>query len=226
MKKIILRLLIITVFLLQSGVVAAVTPTSTVDKQIQNFKDKIANKVAEMQKKDQKAVAGIIESISTETISFKTPDEKIIEGKISEATTTFYQISSLGNKEIKLSDLKKGDYIIASGLISGDSITVSYIYVDERYFVNSGKITEINKEDYYIKVITSEKNNFTVDVETYTKVKILNIKSLEIEKSGFSKFKEGDSVHIVYKITGEEKEQNRFSAQTILIIPQEYFISN
>lgn len=238
MKKITLELLIIIAFLLQSGVAIAITPTSSpsgtliptstsaVDKQIQNFKDKIANKVAEMQKKDQKAIAGTIQSISTETISFKTPDEKTIEGKISEATTTFYQISTQGNKEIKQSDLKKGDYIIANGLINGDSITANYIYVDKRYFVNSGKIIEINKQDYFVKVLSSEKDNFTLDIETYTKVKMLNIKSLEIEKSGFSKLKEGDSIHFIYKKTGEEKEQNRFSAQTILVIPQEFFTSN
>jgi hypothetical protein len=45
-----------------------------------------------------------------------------------------------------------------------------------------------------------------------------------MEKSGFSKIKEGDTVHFVVKKTGEEKELNRYSAQKILVIPQEFFI--
>lgn len=166
----------------------------------------------------------MIEKISSESIAFITNDDKTIDGKISEATTTFYQILSSGKKEIKLSDLEKGDFIIASGLISGDSITATYIYKDDRYIVKSGKITEINKDSYYLKILTSEKDNLIVDIETYSKIKIINIKNLEIEKTGFSKLKEGDSVHFVYKITDQEKEKNRFSCLTLLVIPQEYFI--
>ena len=44
-----------------------------------------------------------------------------------------------------------------------------------------------------------------------------------MERIGFSKIKEGDSVHFVFKISGDEKN-NEYSADKILVIPQEYFI--
>lgn len=52
---------------------------------------------------------------------------------------------------------------------------------------------------------------------------MVNIKTLDLERVGFSKVKEGDTVHFVVKKTGEEKN-NSYSAIKILIIPQEYFI--
>ncbi|MDO9027431.1 MAG: hypothetical protein Q7U68_01010, partial [Candidatus Roizmanbacteria bacterium] len=63
-----------------------------------------------------------------------------------------------------------------------------------------------------------------------TKQFIVNIKTLEIERVGFSKIKEGDTVHFVVKKTGNPLRQladggnNNYSAIKILIIPQEYFI--
>ncbi|EKE14431.1 MAG: hypothetical protein ACD_12C00509G0001 [uncultured bacterium] len=52
---------------------------------------------------------------------------------------------------------------------------------------------------------------------------MINIKTLLKETIGFSKLKEGDTVHFVVKKTGTEKN-NEYSAYKILVIPQEYFI--
>lgn len=90
--------------------------------------------------------------------------------------------------------------------------------------MKSGKITEVNKDDYYIKVITSTKDTITLDIENATSMTMMDIKSLEAAKVGFSKLKEGDTIHFTVKRTGDEKEQNRYSAERLLIIPQEYFL--
>ncbi len=200
------------------------SPTSKIDKQIQNLKEKVANKVAEINKKDKKAYSGTIIRIEGDTIFFINREDTEMEAKTDDILSKFYVISGSSAKEVKRSDFKIKDYIIVSGVLSGKSITVNSVYKDENFFVKTGKISEINKTDYYLKVVTSDKDNLTIDIETYTKIKLLNIKSLEIEKSGFTKMKEGDTVHLVYKKPIDDKEQNRFSAQTILIIPQEYFI--
>ena len=99
----------------------------------------------------------------------------------------------------------------------------SSIFVDESYIVESGKITEVNKDSYSVKVMNSAKEIFTLDVEFYTKQLILNIKTLELERTGFSKIKEGDYAHFVVK-RGININDNKYSVQKILIIPQEYFI--
>ncbi|EKE14390.1 MAG: hypothetical protein ACD_12C00530G0001 [uncultured bacterium] len=102
-------------------------------------------------------------------------------------------------------------------------ITANVVLIDENFLVDSGKITEINKESYNIKVLTSDKNTYSLDIETGTKQYMVNIKTLLRETIGFSKLKEGDTVHFVVKKTGKEKNNN-YSAVKILIIPQEYFI--
>jgi hypothetical protein len=53
---------------------------------------------------------------------------------------------------------------------------------------------------------------------------MLNSKTGEIEKTGFSKIKEADVIHFVVKKSSEEKEKNRYPTSKILIIPQEYFV--
>ena len=105
-----------------------------------------------------------------------------------------------------------------------NTITANYIYQDEEYIVKSGKVTEINKTDYFIKVLSLEKDNYTLDFETYSQTEMLNVKTYEIEKTGFSKIKETDVVHFVLKKASGGREVNRYSIIKILVIPQEYFV--
>jgi hypothetical protein len=199
------------------------TSSGTLDKEVQDLKDKVANKVAELRQKDRKAVSGIISGVKGTTISIKSSDDVEYEIKIDDTLTKYYQVTS-SKKEIKLTDLKKDDYIIVTGPILDKSVTANTIYRDEQYIIKSGKITEVNKDDYYVKVITPTKDNYTLDIENRTIQYLMDIKTLDQNKVGFSKFKEGDVVHFIAKRTGKETEANRYSAEKIIIIPQEYFI--
>lgn len=191
------------------------------DKEIQNLKDKIASKVAELKQLNQKALAGRITKIATASVSILGNDDKPYNVKNDEALTKIYQISGSTKDEIKLSDLKVGNYIIVTGPVAGSEITANYVYRDQQFLVNSGRITEVNKDDYYLKVITTDKEEFTLDIEAITSQLMLNINNLEVERTGFSKIKEGDTIHFIYQKTGEEKETNRYPAHKILIIAQE-----
>ena len=133
------------------------------------------------------------------------------------------EINRLQKKEIKADDIAKNDYVIVSGVVADNIITANVVLIDENFLVDSGKITEINKDSYNVKVSTSDKNIYSLDIETYTKQYIMNIKTLNLERIGFSKVKEGDTVHFVVKKIFSEKNNN-YLAIKILIIPQEYFI--
>jgi len=87
-----------------------------------------------------------------------------------------------------------------------------------------GRVTEIDSVNYTLKLMTPEKENYNLDIESSTKQSILNIKTLDVEKSGFSKIKEGDMIHFVVKKTAYEQKDNSYSAIKILTIPQEFFI--
>ncbi len=193
------------------------------EQQIKQLKDKIATKVAEINEKNNRAISGIITSIKDKSIVFKN-DENSYEGKTDETITKYFRISGNKKTELKFADLKKGDYILVNGLVNDSKIDANFIYVDESYLVKTGKVSEVNSDNYYLKVVTNEKENYTLDIESYTKRQMLNIKTLQLETIGFSKIKEGDTIHFVIKAGTDTAEKNRFSAQKILIIPQEFFI--
>ncbi len=231
MKKKLILILIIFIFLpsIVFAVVSTETPTinkstsSTIDDQsIKKLKENIANKVEEIRKKNNRIISGNIKEIKDD--SFKIESDKTYLIKIQDTgLTTFYKITSGQQKEINKKDFNVGDYVIVSGLIDGSTITANSIFKDEQYLIVSGKIVEINRDNYYLKLVTSAKINYLINIETYTKQYLLNIKILEKERIGFSKLKEGDFVHVVIKIN-ERKDKNEYSAERLLVIPQEYFL--
>lgn len=201
---------------------ASSSPTVVVDKEIQQLKDKIANKVSEIRKKNNKAVSGFVVSNDGKMMKIDNNGEEN-QVKFDETLTKYFRIIGTQKKEIKTDDIVKNDYVIITGIVADNIITANVVLVDENFLVDSGKITEIDKENYSIKVLTSDKNTYNLDIQTITKQYMINIKTLLPETIGFSKLKEGDTVHFVVKKTGGEKNNN-YSAIKILIIPQEYFI--
>lgn len=201
---------------------ASSSPTIVVDKDVQQLKDKIANKVLEIRKQNNKAVSGFVEKIDLNSMKLNNSIE-VKQVKFDDTLTKIFRISGTSKKEIKTDDISKDDYVIVSGVVADNVITANVVLIDENFLVNSGKITEINKENYNIKVSTSDKNTYSLDIESSTKQYLINIKTLSREVIGFSKLKEGDTVHFVVKKTGQEKNDN-YSATKILVIPQEYFI--
>jgi hypothetical protein len=207
------------------SVVASSSPTIEVDKDIQQLKDKVANKVSEIRKENNKAVSGFITNIEGSLIKLSNNGE-INQVKIDDTLTKFFKVLGTTKKEIKNSDLSKDDYAIVSGVVTDNIITANVVLIDENFLVDSGKITEINKDNYSIKVLTSDKNTYNLDIESSTKQYMIDIKTLAIEKVGFSKLKEGDTVHFVIKKGAKPPagDNNNYSAYKILLIPQEYFI--
>lgn len=219
MKKILLILLIAGFILGRqiSAQTATISPSD--EKDIKAFKDKIANVI----KKSNKALSGLVTSNDGNVIKLKGGDNTVYEVKLDNELTKYFKISKASKKEIKADDISKDDYIIVTGVLTDKSIAANSIFIDESYIVGSGRITEVDKDNYSVKVINSAKETFTLDVETSTKQLILDIKTLEIGQMGFSKIKEGDYAHFVVK-RGIDIKDNKYSAQKILIIPQEYFI--
>jgi ribosome maturation factor RimP len=200
-------------------------PTSAVTKDVQDLKDKLATKVAELRKQNQKAVSGIIQEINTKTITIKDADDKSVQVKLDDVLTRAFDINGVVKKEIKVDTLKKGDYIIIAGPATDNTVTANAIYRDQQYLVGSGKITEVNKTDFTLRVATEDKENLTIDVDNKSRRFLVDSRTLAKEVIGFTKIKEGDTVHYVLTKTGQEKVKDRYPALRIVIIPQEYFIA-
>ena len=177
---------------------ASASPTTVVDRDIQQLKDKIANKVSEIRKKNNKAISGFVLSNDGNKMKINNNGEEN-QVKFDDTLTKYFKITGAQKKEIKVDDIKKNDYAIVRGGGGGNIITANVVLIDENFLVDSGKITEINKDNYNVKVLTSDKNTYSLDFETNTKQFMVNIKTLDLERVGFSKVKEGDTVHFVVK---------------------------
>jgi hypothetical protein len=171
---------------------ASISPTVVVDKDIQQLKDKIANKVSEIRKQNNRAISGFVTNIDGDNMKLSTVGE-VKQVKFDDSLTKVFKVLGTTKKEVKKEDVSKNDYVIASGVVTDNIITANVVLIDENFVADSGKITEINKEDYNIKVLTTDKSTYSLDIETTTKQYMVNIKTLLSEAIGFSKLKEGDS---------------------------------
>lgn len=218
------------VFAQDSGISTTATSSATPDDiNSRKLIEKVANKVAEERKKDQKAVSGVIQSIKDSLITvsgYEGFEKKIFQVNVDTSFNQIFSVSTGVKKEIKMSDLKPNDYIIATGPLLDKVILANSVYLDDRYVVKSGTIIEINSTNFYFVVMTPDKSEYSIDVESSTKQYMMNIKTMEIELTGFSKIKEGDTVHFV-GILPEGKEPTgkiNITGKKYVVIPQEYFI--
>jgi ribosomal protein S17 len=200
------------------------SPTGEVeDTAIEKLKEKVANKVTEIRRKNNKALAGTVLSKAGASFKIKTNDDQEYEIKLDDALTKYFRILGTKKQEIKQDDIEVDDYIIVTGVSSDKTITANTVFVDERFLVISGKISQVDKENYTLSIVTTAKEEIDLDIENTTRQSMINIKTHEPEASGFTKIKEGDTIHFVVSRPLNSKEKN-YSAKKVLIIPQEYFL--
>lgn len=195
------------------------TKTSVLDKEVESLKEKIANQVSEL-KKGGTVVAGTINSIGKDTIEVSGEASKIYKIAIDDTVTSFNQIKGSSKSEIELSDLEKGDYIFVSGPLVESTVTANGIYKDTPYIVGSGQITAVDTDAVTMDIVSTDKAELTIDISSKIRPKIMDSKTLEIERTTLAKIKAGDTIHYVVSSTDDE---NSVSAVSLLVIPQEYF---
>ncbi len=193
-------------------------------KDIRDLKTKLEEKVAQLQQTNKKAISGVVSSLSKNSIRITSADSTQYTVKIDEVLTKLFSINGTVKKEVKIDDYSKGDYIIAAGPQTDNTVNANYIYRDQQYIVGTGKIVEVDSGNFLIKIVNSAKETLTIDIQTKTTQLLFDSKTNETEKVGFSKIKEGDTIHYVLIKKGTEKEANRYDALRTLIIPQEFFI--
>ena len=230
MKHLILFLLAIMVFV--GGAYASSNEDkndsaseSAATEEVKELKEKIANKVGQLQKKNQKAVSGMVTTIGSSSLVVLQNNGKKTTVTLDKELTKLYTITGTAKRERDIEELEEGDFIIVAGPQTGDEVIANVIYIDEQYIVFAGRVIATNATDFSLELVTPEQETYTIDVETNTKRLLIDSKTLSSEVIGFSKIKEGDVAHVVAK-KGSDKDaqQNKFSAARIVILPQEYFI--
>lgn len=202
--------IIIAISLLISGAVQAATPTATPSSQINDLKERLATKVAELRQTQKKAIAGIVKETALSTFTVETPgsDMKI---ERTDEITVFQQIKGK-RTTLTTDDIEKGDFVVVFGdLDTGlDLLNAKIVFIQSKPLERAaGVVTDIDRKAFTAEVKTPEGQQYTIDIEKTTNILQLT-KDKGLVKGGFSKLVVGSTVHIVG--TAVPKKERRISA--------------
>lgn len=182
-------------------------------KQINDLKDRLATKVAELRQLQRKAIFGTVKAVSTSTatIETKTKDVKI------ELTDDIKIAQIIKGTRTKLTadNLDKGDQVAVFGEFDTtlDLLKAKVIFIQAAPTQRiAGIVTDVTKADYTVTVKTPEGKSYIVDIETVTKIAVWTA-DRGIAKGGFSKVTVGDTIHVIGMAA---KKDDRVSAGRIL----------
>lgn len=196
------------------------SPTkSTVDK-IQEIKDKVASRVAELKKEKLSAISGTLKS-SSEAALVLVVDGADYTVQLDEEAKVYSVSNALRKSEKKLTDIEKNTHLSVVGTIDKEEKTaIAKVIVEKTPALSLiGSVSEVSSKDGTIMINSTDNKTFTVDIEVSTKSNAYDIKSGELVKVGLSKIETGSKIH-VYGTSGESEE--RITASRILILPKEF----
>lgn len=194
---------------------AKTMPTATESAQLNELKERLATKVAQLRTVVRKAVYGTIKavSITQATIETKTKDIKI------ELTddVRVAQIRSGKRTALTVEDLEARDAITVFGTYDEtlDLLKAQAIFIEPSAAMvrAAGTVADIDREEFTLTINTKEGRTITVDIERTTKTTTWS-KEGGLAKGGFSKIAVGDTVHVVG--TSAPKSENRITAARVL----------
>lgn len=199
------------------------TPSATIAPDLEKIKEKVAEKVQEL-KKNERSYAGIITRKDDDEWEIESLTGEKSKISIDGSLTGFYSVSGKTVKEIKQEEMKEKDYVFVTGPMIDDAVTANAVYKYAPSLVFSGKITSVDSAAFVVKVLGLDKTTYDIDIERSTSQQMMNIKTLQFEKIGFSKLKEGDTIHVAVQADLADPKKTKFSAVRILVIPNEYFM--
>lgn len=192
------------------------TDASDASKKLDDLKERLATKVAQLRQTERRAIYGSVKSKSVTSLSIETKTKDI---KI-ELTDDIKIAQYIKGKRTVLTvdDIDKGDILT----VFGDYDSAIDLLKAKRIFIQnalpkrvSGTISAIDKTDFTVTVVTFDNQTSIIDIEKDTRINGWT-KEKGIVKTGFSKIAIGDTVHIVG--TPAQKKDNRVSAIRIVSI--------
>ncbi|MBI5448765.1 hypothetical protein HY948_00370 [Candidatus Gottesmanbacteria bacterium] len=187
---------------------------STNQKQLNDLKDRLATKVAELRQLQRKAISGTVKTVSASTATIETATKDIKIELLDDIAIA--QVIKGTRTKLTIDKLEKGDQVVVFGEFDAtlDLLRAKAIFIESALPQRiAGTVVETKKTDYTITVKTPEGKQYTVDIETITKISAWT-SDKGMTKAGFSKLTSGDSVHVIG--TPVAKKEDRLSALRIL----------
>ena len=214
--------IIIAVFLLISEPVLAVnsdtsssaSATTTAPAKIEELKERLATKVAELKQIQKKAIFGTIKYVSVSSATIETAVNEI---KI-DLTDNIKIVDIQKDKRTSLTpdDLVKGDTVTVFGDYDATiDLLQAKVIIRENPLPKrvSGIISDINKKEYTVTLNTPSGQTYIIDIENTTAMRSFD-KNKGIVKGGFSKLIKGETVQVIGNAV--PKTDNRISAARFL----------
>lgn len=183
--------------------------------QINSLKEKVASKVAELKLVEKQGIIGAVEEVEGNKI---TAVDLNNETRIIDVDELTKFSSPSAKASFGISDITKGTTLGVIGLYNKQSKRILARFVDvitvPQYI--SGAISDIDKANYTVTVLSDDQNKTIVDIENFTKISSYTDDN-DITKSGFSKLTVGDRVYTVGYPNKNEK--HRITGTRILVFP-------
>ena len=189
-------------------------PGDTLTKEITNLKEKIASRVAELKLVEKRGIIGIVSEVKDTqfTLTDSKGDTRFVD--VDELT----KFSGTDSKStFGISDIKKGMSLAILGRYNKQSerLLARFVKQISQPIFLSGRVTEIDSEDFSFVIKDKDGKTTNIDVENLTKTKSYT-KEDGLIKAGFSKINTGDSV--VLSGFPDKKDPSRIVATRILIL--------
>lgn len=195
---------------------AQTTSPKAEGQQVEDLKDRLATKVAELAVSEPRAFNGIIKSTSLTSLVIETTN-KTLKIELTDDITA-YKLTGTKKQTIKTDDLKAQMNVTVIGQYDTtlELLKAKVIYVEPEIPMSvAGRIKDINQKGFSLKITTASGTDFTVDYEKLTKATINNLTG-ESVKVGFSKIP-SDKLAIITGTRNEDDDQ-RISADRIFIL--------
>ena len=217
------RVLALTPTPIKSGPTTSPVPSTTsVEKdktlidQINNLKEKVASKVAELKLVEKRGIVGVVATVDGNKITLTDIQSNTRYVDVDELTKF---TSSAAKGSFGISDITKGMNISVVGLYNKQSkrILARFIEVYTLPSYLSGTISDVDKVNYTITVASENSVSTIVDIENVTKT-FSYTDSEDLTRLGFSKMKKNDRVYVVGYPAKNSK--NRIVATRVTVFPE------
>lgn len=211
-------------FSITSGAFAiSISPTPTpnqnanaLEQQINNLKDRIASRVAQLNLVEKRGIIGTVTDVTENQITITDTQGNMRFIDVDELT----KFSSPSAKtSFGISDITKKSMLGALGLWNKDSRRLLARFVDILIIpqVISGGVSGIDSKNFNLDVLTADGKTISVDVENITKTSVYT-KTGGLTKAGFSKIALAERITIIGFL--DKNNPTHIIASRIIIFPE------
>ena len=202
--------------------VNAVSPTPQViplneklNNQINDLKERIASRVAQLKLVERRGIIGTVTDISNTQITLSDLKDETRFVDVDELT----KFSSSSSKDFGISDIGKETKLGILGLYNRESkrLLARFIEVVSTPKFYHGVITSVNDKNFTLTISLTDNKQVTTDIENTTKT-FLFTKANGLTKSGFSKIEMSTRILVVG--FPDKKDKDKIIATRVILFPE------